>query len=45
MRKGTNVDEEENEAVNWIKTCDLIKQIDMNDTDDIIEKVYRIGNR
>ena len=27
MREGTKVDEKENEASNWIKTCDLIKQI------------------
>ena len=38
MRKGTKVDEKENEADDWIKTCDIIKQIHIDNPNDIIEK-------
>ena len=45
MREGTNVDEKENEADDWVKTCNLIKQIRLDNQDDIIENAYRRGNR
>ena len=45
MRKGTNLDENENNADDWIRTCVLIKQIHIDNPDDIIEKLYRRGNR
>ena len=45
MRQGTNVDVKENEVGDWIKTWDLIKQNRIDNQDDIIEKVYRRGNR
>ena len=45
MTEGTNVDEKENEADDWFKTCDLIKQINITTTDKIIDKVYRRGNK
>ena len=37
--------EKENEEDDWIKTCDPIKQIRMGEPNEIIEKVYRRGNR
>ena len=43
--KGCKVDEEENEADDCIKTCDLIKKIHIDNPNDLIEKVCRSGNR
>ena len=46
MREGTKVYERENQADEWIKTCDLIiKQIHIDSPIDLIEKVCRIDNR
>ena len=38
MTEGTNVDEKEKEEDDWIKTCNLIKQINITNPDEIIDK-------
>ena len=43
MRQGTNVIEKENEASDSIKTCDRFKHFNINNPDEIIDKIYRRG--
>ena len=45
LTEGTNIDVKENEADDSIKKCDLITQINITNPDEIIDTVYRRGNR
>ena len=44
VRRNESSKMKKNEADDWIKTCDLIKEIHIDNPNDIIEKVYRKGN-
>ena len=43
--EGTNSEERTNEEMDWIKICDMIREIGNDSPQEVVRKVYRRGNK